>query len=115
MRLVLFFLIIILIFNGIYLCILYGFFKPTLNRYIITKCNQINSTHSITKLQCQNIIINNIIDGECFYDKQNNNITLYPLDYKSTLIVFGVIAVISIIIFLFYCVLLLVKYYSIND
>lgn len=93
-----YFIIVAIAFNATYLGILYGLYIPAKKSYLQLFCNQINETHSTSILQCNKLLFNKAIDGICYYDMTNNTITEYLTNWRAALIIFGVLAIISLLL-----------------
>lgn len=100
---ILFFSGLVLTSLSIYLAILYGLHIPAKNRYDELHCTPLNSTHgTANSTLCKNnlLLFNQSINGTCFYDKKNNLITEFPVQWESLLIIAGSNLIIFILIFL---------------
>ena len=99
MKYILFFLSINVSILSIYLGVLYGLYIPAKNKYIQLNCTPLNATHTITRIQCKDIVFQDYIEGSCFYDKDASQITPVPTNWLSLLIIIGTLFLVSLLIF----------------
>lgn len=103
MKNLLFILLINIVFIGIYFGVFYGLYTPTIDRYIPLTCVPINETFSKSVINCQKIVFNKALEGECFYDKNDNDVVVVPIDWINMVIIVGTIT--SICMLFFICIL----------
>ena len=75
-----------------YFTVLYGLYIPSKSRYIPTVCKAINNTHSSALLQCKHVVFDKQMNGECFYDTLDKDMTMFSTDWFPLLVIIGTIA-----------------------
>lgn len=93
-------ILILITFFLFFIIALFTLHLPTNDRYVQGECSVINATHTLGDFGCKDIIFQDTVNGECFFDKTTENITRFPIDWLPLLVIIGANFVVILILFL---------------
>lgn len=114
MEYLIFFGSIVVVVNAIYFGVIYGLYKPNLDRFQEIQCFEFNSTHSKAIIGCKKIVFNRQLNGTCFIDRQNNTIEKFDIQWENLVIVIGTISLLSLLFLSGYIIIYTINYYELK-